>query len=417
MRVLTGGDRLKSMPHLRTRYLVQLLNTALRASPIVGISGQRQTGKTTLAEANCQEFVSLDDEEQLELSLKAPKAFLNGRSSPFGIDECQLCPRIFPALKEKVRVERQQGQFLLTGSVRFTSVSEITESLTGRILDLELLPLTLSEAHGYPLTDVTRLAELRDPLNYLRNQPFASSKNLPQIAEHILKGGLPGICFLRNNTIQIQKMRTHLKTILDRDLRLVTKTDLDYLSLKTFIEELALQQGENLDLARAARGAKISPNTARKVLSGLESIFLIRQIPRLGTTMARTVFFEDQGMATFLLRERGILLHSKNLQIRDLYRGAFQQIFAQLRYRVDLQSNLYSYLKRGGAMIELVAQVNQNWIGYSIGNHENATATQIKSAESFLDAYPTGRVFLLHLGSSFRKISDQIFEVPFGAVL
>jgi hypothetical protein len=95
-------------------------------------------------------------------------------------------------------------------------------------------------------------------------------------------------------------MRSHLKTILDRDLRIVTRTTLDYLTIKTFLEEIALQQGEVFDLAKAARASRIAPNSARRLLSGLES-YLIRSLRKAGQTTGKLVYLEDQGMASFLL--------------------------------------------------------------------------------------------------------------------
>jgi AAA domain len=77
-----------------------------------------------------------------------------GLSVDTDIDEAQLFPALFPALKAHVRINKRKGQFLLSGSVRFTSKADIRESLTGRIVSLELLPFTISGAAGVPLPDL-----------------------------------------------------------------------------------------------------------------------------------------------------------------------------------------------------------------------------------------------------------------------
>ncbi len=232
------------MPHHRLRYLKTILESTLGASPILGIMGQRQTGKTTLTEEISKEYATLDDEETLEAALKSAKNFIYGRKHPFVIDECQQSPRLFSALKEYVRTQKAMGQFILTGSVRFTSIREITESLTGRMIELELLPLCLTELHGLPLTSPRQFLETKKLGDYLsklsKNNTFTPS----YLKEFLLKGGLPGICFLRSEVHRTRKMRSQIKTILDRDLRVVTKTTLDYLTLKVFLEEIAMQQGE-----------------------------------------------------------------------------------------------------------------------------------------------------------------------------
>ena len=96
-------------------------------------------------------YSTLDRENTL-LELEADtELFIQNRPRPFAIDEAQLAPRLFPALKEQVRIQKGMGQFLLSGSVRFTSRKAIRESLTGRISFVELLPFTRSEADGDPL--------------------------------------------------------------------------------------------------------------------------------------------------------------------------------------------------------------------------------------------------------------------------
>ncbi len=409
------------MPHLRKRYLFPIVQHTLKASAIVGVLGQRQTGKTTLVESLAGDYVTLDDEKQLELALLASQSFLEDRKPPFGVDECQLSPPLFPALKDHVRKNKAYGQFILTGSVRFTSVEEIRESLTGRIIDLELLPFSLTEAHQLPLTDLHRLATMTNPMSYLESQLKDAKRNqvlTPQSLEDFaLKGGLPGICFLRSSALRTKKMRSHLKTILDRDLRRVIRTDLDFLTIKTFIEELVLQQGLAFDLTQAARGARIAVNSARKLLSGLESVFIIRTLRKAGDTSGRVVFFEDQGMASFLLSERGRNFSPGNLQVPDYVRLLFQQLNAQAAYRSDLHSSIFSYFSRGGAVVDLAVQMEGHVLGYSVGKGLQASPSQIKSSESFRRKFPKGRVFLLHQGTALRKLNSQTYEVPYRAVL
>ena len=405
------------MAHLRTRYLTKIIQTALAGSPIVGLLGQRQTGKTTLAEILSNQYVSLDDEEQLELSLEAPKEFIENRKSPFAIDECQMSSALFPALKEHVRKTRKPGQFILTGSVRFTSVEEIRESLTGRIIDLELLPLSLTEAHELPLTDVHKLASAANPIPILTRQPFSSSAKRPALEEFLWKGGLPGICFVRSEAMRVRKIRSHLKTILDRDLRQVIRTETDYLTLKNFLEEIAIQQAEPFDLAKAARGARVAINTARKLVSGLESVFLVRTIRKEGDSAGKFLFFEDQALGTFLLRERGQMASKGAITLREWVRLLFQQLMAQVNYRSDLHSSIFSFRTRGGAAMDLCVRIDRHILGYSVGIGKQAASSQIQSAKSFQKRFPGARVFLLHQGIETRSLGDNVFETPLGSVL
>jgi len=379
--------------------------------------GQRQTGKTTLAEKISAEYLTLDDEETLELALRAPKNLLEGRNPPTSIDECQQSAPLFPALKEHVRRNPGHGQFLLTGSVRFTSVETIKESLTGRMIELELLPLCLTELHQLPLTDPGAFLKSKNPIPLLTTHLQRSKFKPKDLTEFLKNGGLPGICFLRSDVLRVRKMRTQLKTILDRDLRMVTRTTLDYLTLKTFLEEIALQQGDAFDLSKAARGARIALNSARKLLSGLESTYLIRSILKTGETQGRLIYLEDQGTASFLLRERGI--SAGQLRVADLNRLLFQQLHAQLNYgRNGGSGSLTHFRLKNGALIDFVLTLpDAGTLAYSVGTGTTASPQQLGSGRAFLARNPKARVLLLHQGNQFRELAPGMIECPFNSVL
>src|SRR5687767_9170138 len=122
------------MAHERRRHLKAVLQHLATLSPLVGLVGHRQVGKTTLLEAISQHYVTFDDEDVLAAANSNPKSFVGTLGSPgTAIDECQLAERIFPAL-ERVRNNKRPGQLYLSGSVRFTSKKLLRESLTGRIM-------------------------------------------------------------------------------------------------------------------------------------------------------------------------------------------------------------------------------------------------------------------------------------------
>lgn len=109
------------MAHERKRHLTALLANLSALSPLIGLLGHRQVGKTTLLEAISQHYVTFDDEQTLAAARVNPAAFLTAlRSLGTALDECQLAEGLFPALKERVRKDRRPGQFYLAGSVRFS---------------------------------------------------------------------------------------------------------------------------------------------------------------------------------------------------------------------------------------------------------------------------------------------------------
>lgn len=100
----------------------QLL-AALEDTPVVFLNGARQTGKSTLVREIAEtehpaRYITFDDATSLSAARHDPAGFLAELGGPVIIDEVQLAPTIFPALKLLVDRNRQPGRFLLTESLR-----------------------------------------------------------------------------------------------------------------------------------------------------------------------------------------------------------------------------------------------------------------------------------------------------------
>ena len=135
------------MAHDRKRHIEEIFYKLLGFHPIVGIFGHRQVGKSTFIVKNVKEYRTLDDIDQLDSASESPKKYVSSvTKTPLAIDECQLEPKLFPTLKEWVRTSKKPGQFVLSGSVRFTSRKAIKESLAGRMAVLEMVPFSISSS-------------------------------------------------------------------------------------------------------------------------------------------------------------------------------------------------------------------------------------------------------------------------------
>jgi predicted AAA+ superfamily ATPase len=394
------------MPHPRARYIEPLILKALKHSPIVGILGQRQTGKTTLLKRLAKDYVTLDRRDVLDLAQSDPHRFIEAHASPFGIDECQLEPSLFPALKDSVRLQPAKGRFLLSGSVRFTSRKAIRESLTGRIFNLEILPFSLSEAEGRPLPDgLLKWTPVDEP--HAVKGTFEK-----KLSDTLQSGGLPGICFFRELAVRKQLFATHLETLLERDLKLLLQTTIPFSSLRALTELLALSQGEPVEIAGLARKSGISSRTVKNLLSAMEGLFLIRQVRQEGSgSKAPVFFFEDQGQATFLAQNRFGELQQ---HVRLLY----AQLIPQFHYRPELNSVFFQYRSRGGAIVPLAWRTEKQIIGVIPSLDETPSRSAIQSALSFVRANGHGaKVAIIHPGKSMRRIAPMIGTLPIALVV
>lgn len=382
------------MPHTRNRHIKPAFQKLCSHSPIVGVFGHRQVGKTTFLEAQSSDYLSLDDETQLRSAQADPKQFLcrlKGQRS--AIDECQLAPPLFPALKLWVQKHKRPGQFLLSGSVRFTSRKAIRESLTGRLATVELFPFVLSEIRQDELSDfICRALDAPSFIGFSTGQSLTTSarQNLKKDYEKYLDlGGLPGICFIREPQSRERMIQDLLRTVLDRDLRLVYETSLPFSDLSLLCRELAQTPLIPVEIASLARRTRLSPNTLKHLLHAMESIFLVRMLPiEGGGRKGFIAWFEDQYEQNFLAQNK-LSIEAKRVGL------AYRNARAQFEYRLGTTPHYFHYLTRAGSSIPLAIRTESGVLGIlPLESSSQLTRAAKGAISSFLRSYNNSKVLV-----------------------
>ena len=381
------------MPHLRKRHLSPRLATALKHSPIVGLFGHRQVGKTTTLEGVSKNYLTFDSKHTRLEASEDPETFLAKSlmtSTPVAIDECQLVPEVFPALKESVRKNKAPGSFLLSGSVRFTSRKVIQESLTGRILSLELLPLTLSEISGAPLSDfliwASTLAEITESRARSRiGDRRTQSRRWRDIESYLARGGLPGICFMREPQARKDAIASLLRTIIERDLPLVKRSLLSPTVLLELARLIAKNGWSPLNMQAIKSETGVAHETQKKILYAMESVFLLRTIMLEGDFKGPIHVFEDQLEQRFLRQAPG----PEDEEAAGLL---FRNLRAQYLYRTGMDFTPFVYRTRGGAEVPLAFRSETGVVGFIPFLGSEPTLSNQRSATSFLRRYDRSKV-------------------------
>lgn len=223
----------------------RLLRSA-RTRPVVVLTGARQTGKTSTFRRLFRDhrFVSLDLPTEAEQAEKEPQSFLARHEPPVIIDEVQYAPGLFRYLKVAADANRQaKGQFLLTGSQKFTLMKSVSESLAGRADIAELETLSFAEILGaLPKTSVE----------------FA-----------VVRGGFPEL-HADPDIDHVAFYNSYLATYLERDVRSLASVG-SLRDFERFLRACALRSANLLNKADLARDVGISPTTANHWLSVLEA--------------------------------------------------------------------------------------------------------------------------------------------------
>ena len=222
------------------------LRRSAKTRPVIVLTGARQTGKTStfLRLFPRHSFVSLDLPTEAEQAEKEPRSFLQRHPPPVIIDEVQYAPGLFRHLKAEVDANRSgNGQFLLTGSQKFTLMKSVSESLAGRADIVELETLSFAEIR----------AALPDTA----------------VETAIVRGGFPEL--YANPDIDLAPFyNSYLATYLERDVRALSNVG-SLRGFERFLRACALRSANLLNKADLARDIGISPSTANQWLSMLET--------------------------------------------------------------------------------------------------------------------------------------------------
>lgn len=392
------------MAHTRTRHIEEVFTKLLGFSPIVGMFGHRQVGKSTFLAGKVGDYRTLDDVDELENAQRVPKDFIGSiKKTPMAIDECQLEPKLFPTLKEWVRTHKQPGQFVLSGSVRFTSRKSIKESLAGRMAFIEMVPFSVTEILGEPLSDVV--------LKLFNHRIFCEDSirclNSVNQLKHFMKhfniylenGGLPGLCFVRSQQLQKNALSELHDLILSRDLALVSDIRTPVTTLKLLMSYIARSGFEPYNAADVKRTIGLAPQTQKKILAAMESIFLIRRIP-VPLRKKDVILLEDQ------LEERLYAGSSLDLTKR-MESAVYRNIRTQFYYRLDKNIQFETYLTRDNARIPIVLKDGNNTLGIIVHETEKPSLSEVRSAASFLRNNANAKVLYLTAMVTKPKIMDD----------
>lgn len=370
-------------------------------SPCVALVGMRQVGKSTLLRRIAKQYKTFDDDAFLGEFQRNSRSILATPPFPIAVDEIQKHPSAFDAIKFAIDNRKVPGRFLISGSVRFASRRNIRESLTGRVVTINLLPMSFAECHGKPLSHFIEDAAQKAPgplVHTLSSKVrWTTESTLAQYARH---GGLPGICFARDPVVRRRYFESHLDTLFARDIHLIRRTSLASPTLIGLLREIERTQGSPLNMAALARGANTSIPTVKETLSAFEGLFLIRRY-------GKTYYVEDMGLGYFL-REQSIEFNRQTM-IKIL----FHEFTTQLNYTPTMSAEIKPYTTRGGVDVPFVITTsNGHTLAIGIDEGELPSEKSTKGLTWFRKRYPKSKALVLCRRQDAMTMMNGILCLP-----
>lgn len=296
----------------RPRIVDSALKRKLRGKGAVLIEGPKWCGKTTTAEQVSKSTLSVDDPSTVNtnkiLSEIDPERLLTG-DHPRLLDEWQVAPKLWDAVRHHVDRHKGQGQFILTGSSVPADISETIHSGTGRFGWLVMRPMTLYES-GDSTGDVS-LASL------FESQPISgcSDLDLDRLTFLICRGGWPESVNM-DDDVALDQAFDYIDAVIRNDMSRVDNIRRDPQKVRMLLRSYARNQGTQI--SQASISADISSNdtegvseeTVSEYLQALRKLYVIEDMkawnPNLRSKTAirtsDTRYFVDPSLAAASLR-------------------------------------------------------------------------------------------------------------------
>ena len=270
------------MDNYRKRIADHILARKLEGKGAVLIEGPKWCGKTTTAEQVAASILYMDDPEKKEQNIAMselnPKRLLKG-AVPRLIDEWQIAPKLWDAIRFEVDHRRELGQFVLTGSAVPPDTKEITHSGTGRFTWLTMRPMSIFES-GDSSGEVS-LKSLFDQPDEIDGE---SKLDIERLAFLVCRGGWPQAIDMRDE-IALDQPIDYYEAVVKSDINRADGVQKNPERVKRLMRSYARNQGSQVpntvivqDIA-ANDEATMDEETVASYLKALRKIFVIEDMP------------------------------------------------------------------------------------------------------------------------------------------
>ncbi len=269
------------MDYLR-RIFDHTLSEYLEAFGAVLIEGPKWCGKTTTAEQQARSVLKMQNTDELEANMATaqtkPSILLRG-DTPRLLDEWQVAPQLWDAVRSEVDERQDVGQFILTGS-NTVDKTQIKHSGNGRIARLKMTTMSLWES--LESNGCISLKELfNNPSGDIDG--LQSSLSVDQLVFAACRGGWPASLSRKTDNAKLLVAKNYFTTVCESDIQNVDGVErsasLAKIMLRSYarnISTLAKKSGILADMN--ATSETLSPKTFDDYQNALQRLFVIQDI-------------------------------------------------------------------------------------------------------------------------------------------
>jgi len=431
----------------KNRVADRLLAEKLEAFGAVLIEGPKYCGKTTLATQQARSILSMADTDTLGQNLALARTNISrllAGETPRLIDEWQIAPQFWDAVRNEVDKRNEDGQFMLTGSAvppkpkkdesgNIIEEENIHHTGTGRISRLRLRTMSLWESE-----DSTGDVSLEELFINPGTVDGVSNIDLDRLAYLTCRGGWPKAVLKKSEKAALAQAFDYYDSVVSNDIKRVDDIDRDEELTKRIMRSYARNQGTQATVGTILADIKsngderMSDSTVYSYIKALKEIFVIEDSiawnPNLRSKTAirtsDTRYFIDPSIATAALG-----MGPKDL-INDM--ATFGFIFETLAirdlrvYADALDGKVYHYRDKNNLECDAVIHLRNGSYGLvevKIGGTEpiREGAESLKTLSSKIDSTrmktPSFMMVLTGIGKfAYKRPEDGVLVVPIGCL-
>lgn len=422
------------MKYYRKRIADEILQRKLEGKGAVLIEGPKWCGKTTTAEQLAASVLYMDDPEKkaqnVTMAELSPKRLLKG-AVPRLIDEWQLAPKLWDAIRFEVDHRGELGQFILTGSAVPADTKEITHSGTGRFTWLTMRPMSLYESG-----DSSGEVSLKDLFTGNAEIDGESRLGIERLAFLICRGGWPQAVDMREE-IALDQAMDYYDAVVHSDINRADHVQKNPERVRRLMRSYARNLGgqvPNTVLAQdtaANEEAPMNEETIASYVEALRKIFVVEDMPAWNPNLrsktairsSDTRYYVDPSIAAAALgigpndllndlKTFGFLFEA--LCIRDL------RVFADA-----LNGQVYHYRDKDGQECDAVIHLRNESYGLieiKLGGDRliEEGAKSLKAMEAKIDTdkmhAPSFLMVLTGTGDFAYRRHDGVYVIPIGCL-
>ena len=417
---------------MKQRIAFKILKTKQQSKlgRIVVLTGARQTGKTTIAKHNFNDFVYLAVDDVVK-----SRSLLNLTAEQWAkiypqavLDEIQCEPQLFHSIKAAYD-QFSDTRYVLLGSSQFLLLEKIRESLAGRCIIFEIYPLTLPELLSSDINETTErtsffvdfVNEKQKPENvlpsFVLDPNYAEKQNAYEF--YLRFGGYPALTNADLNDAEREEwLNMYVRTFLERDIR-------DLISFRDLMPFVKLQQymanttGELVNFSSIAKETAVSVPTVQRYVRYMEISYQSITLPAWFANPLKKlmrspkVHFLDTGILRATLQK-----HKSNLTGSEFESAVIAEIYKQIKtYRLPL--TCYHLRTQDGREVDLLLEAADYFIAIEIKKTERANSTDayhLKDLQNILTK-PIKHAFVLSNDTELKHFGKNITAMHAAAFL